>query len=185
MPIPGVDTEEAVLGAILTKGECFKEVALILEERDFYKEPHRLLWRAMSKLDEDGKKIDAISIQEKLRQHKCLTKIGGVSTISSLMDVLFDTGNIVEYAKMVKSASIGRNLKNLGRQLMNDNIEPERRLDIGFSNLTEINKSAAYGRKVVAGEVSTNILTTIIGGNGFSSGVKTGFTGLDQPLNGP
>jgi replicative DNA helicase len=100
------------------------------------------------------------------------------------MDILFDVSNISEYAKMVKSASIGRNLKHLGRKLMNDNIEPERRLDIGFSDLTEINKSASYGRKVAAGEVSANILSTIIGGNGFNSGVKTGFLGLDAPLNG-
>ena len=184
MEVVGVDIEEAVLGAILTKGECFKEAALVIEEQDFYKEPDRLLWRAMSKLDEEGKAIDAVSVQEKLRQHKCLTRIGGASTISSLMDILFDTSNISEYAKMVKSASIGRNLKNLGRKLMNDNIEPERRLDIGFSDLTEINKSASYGRKVAAGEVSANILSTIIGGNGFNSGVKTGFHGLDAPLNG-
>ena len=55
MDLPGVESEEAVLGAILTNGGCYKEAALHLVETDFYSEPHRLLWRAMTALDEDGK----------------------------------------------------------------------------------------------------------------------------------
>ena len=184
MDLPGVESEEAVLGAILANGGCYKEAALHLVETDFYSEPHRLLWRSMTALDEDGKAIDAISVQDKLKQHKCLTRIGGVRALSSLMDILFDTSNVAAYAKMVKSASMGRELKTTGRKLMNDNISPERRLDIGFSDLTEINKSASYGNKVAAGAVSAGILSSIIGGNGFGSGVKTGFHGLDTPLNG-
>lgn len=184
MTIPGVDEEEAVLGAILAQGECYREAAMILEENDYYKEEHRFLWRAMSKLDEEGKKIDAVSVQTKLKQHQCLTRVGGARALSSLMDVLFDVSNVPEYAKAVKDASCGRKLKQTGRRLMNENIEPERRLDIGFSDLTEINKSAAYGKKVRVGDVSAEILSTIVGGNGFGSGVRTGFHNLDGPLNG-
>lgn len=101
-----------------------------------------------------------------------------------MMDQLFDLGNIREYAEAVKDASTGRKLKQAGRKLMNDNIPPERRLDIGFSELVEINKSAAYGRRSKIGEVSNKIMSNVIEGNGFESGVWTGFEELDGPLNG-
>ena len=68
----GVDEEEAVLGAILTQGECYREAAMILEENDFYKEDHRFFWRAMTKLDEEGKKIDAVSVCLLSKQGKVL-----------------------------------------------------------------------------------------------------------------
>ena len=36
--VSGIAEEEAVLGAILTQGECYQEVSSILGLNDFYKE---------------------------------------------------------------------------------------------------------------------------------------------------
>lgn len=184
MDLPGSVEEEAVIGAVLTQGSLFQEAAMILEEKNFYREEFRLIWRAMSYLDGKAQKIDVISVKNVLAKKKCLTRAGGSSGISSLMDGLFDLSNLTYYALAVKDAFIGRELKTTGRKLMNDNIEPERRLDIGFSDLVEINKSAAYGRRSKIGEVSNKILSSVIDGNGFESGVWTGFAELDTPLNG-
>lgn len=184
MTIPGVDEEEAVLGAILTQGEVYQEAAMILEENDFYKEEHRLIWRAMTVLSTSGKKIDPVAVCSMLREKQALTRAGGTSGVSCLMDILFDTSNVAEYAKSVKSASIGRQLKLSGRRLMNDSTSPTERLDAAFADLIEINRRAAYGRRVGASEITNNILSNIIKGNGFELGVNTGFVELDSPFNG-
>ena len=182
--VAGVDEAEALLSVLLTNGECFDEVATILQEHDFYHENHRLLWRAMETLADNSTAIDIVSVRSLLTKKQCLTRVGGTSYLTGLVDVLCDPSNVKHYAKSIKDASTGRKLVQLGKRLMNDNIEPEARIDIGFDTLTEINKSAAYGKKVHAGEVSANVLSTIIGGNGFGSGVETGFYELDGPLNG-
>jgi replicative DNA helicase len=182
--IPGVDEEEAVLGAILTKGEAYQEAASYLRENDFYKEEHRLVWRAMTSLNNQGKKIDAVSVCTVLKEKRCLTKAGGTSSITSLMDILFDVGNVKLYAEGVNSAARGRELKRTGRKLMNEDIPAHQRLDVAYAELTEINKRSEYGKTVRIGDVSDEIVSTVVGGNGFSGGVRMGFHALDDPLNG-
>ena len=184
MTVPGHDEEEAVLGAILTQGSSYQEAAVIIKEEDFYDERFRLIWRAMTKLNNSGKKIDLVSVQTMLKEHRCLTRAGGSSSISALLDILFDVGNIKYYAERVNSAARGRELKRTGRKMMDDNTPAHRRLDIAFTDLAEINKKAAYGKKVSVGDVSSKIMSTLIEGNGFHGGMKTGFYNLDVPLNG-
>jgi replicative DNA helicase len=184
LTVPGVDAEEALLGILLNHGDYFHEVSMIVREQEFYKEDHRLIWRAMEALIDAGIKIDTVSVVQKLRDKRCITRVGGPAAISSLTDTLSDPSNVIHYAKAVLSASIGRWLKSTGRKLANDDIDPERRLDIGFSALHEINKAAAFGNRVHVGDVADEIMSDITGGNGFSCGVWTGFTELDDPLNG-
>jgi replicative DNA helicase len=182
--LAGSNEEEALISVLLLNGQYFNEVSMIVQERDFYREEFRLIWRAMETIDSNNTAIDLVSVRSLLAKKKCLTRVGGSSFLSGLTDVLCDPANVKHYARAIKDASNGRKLKQVGKRLMNDDIDPERRLDIGFSMLAEINKSAAYGKKVHAGEVSASVLSTIIGGNGFLSGVKTGFYELDGPLNG-
>ena len=180
----GVEEEAAVIGAILTQGSCYQDAASILELNYFYKEEHRLIWKAMTALFNDGKKIDAITVASRLKEHKCLTKAGGQSGIASMMDILFDTSNVKEYAKQVRSAYIGRGIKGLGRKLMMDDVSPEDRMDYAFSKLTEYNRKAALNREIKVGKVSEEIVSAVVDGNGFDSGIPTGFKELDEPLSG-
>ena len=184
MTILGAEEEEAVLGSILTRGECYQEAAAIIEESHFYREEYRLVWRAMTALDEKGDKIDPISVSAKLKEKKCLVRAGGASGIATMLDPLFDPQNIVYYAKQVKSAAVGRDLKRIGQNLMLDDIKPEQRMDIAFSNLSDLNRRAVIGKETRVGEVSHGIISDIVDGNGFDQGIKMGFTELDEPMSG-
>ncbi|MCK5016061.1 MAG: hypothetical protein KAS32_03225, partial [Candidatus Peribacteraceae bacterium] len=184
MTVPGHDEEEAVLGAILTQGASYQEAAVIIKEEDFYDERFRLVWRAMTKLSNSGKKIDVVSVCTMLKEHRCLTRAGGSSSISGLLDILFDVGNIKYYAERVNSAARGRELKRTGRKMMDDNTPAHRRLDIAYTELVEINERAAYGESTSVGEVSSQLMADIVEGNGLLGGIKTGFYNLDEPLNG-
>jgi replicative DNA helicase len=184
MTIPGIEEEEAVLGAILTQGSTYQEAAVIIKETDFYNEQHRLVWRAMTELNNLGKPIDPVAVSTILREHKCLTRAGGPSFISGLVDVLCDVSNIKYYAEAVNSAARGRELKRLGRRLMDDDIPPHQRLDIAYTETSEINERATIGKSSTVGEVSSQIVSDIVDGDGFSGGIKTGFYNLDDPLNG-
>ena len=184
MSNPSDDEEVAVLGAILTRGECYQEAANIIEESDLYRESHRLIWRAMTALADKGNRIDVISVASKLKEKQSLTKAGGTSGVSAMTDMLFDTQNIVYYAKQVKSASIGRDLKRIGRNLMGDSITPEQRMDIAFGALSDLNRRAVLSKERKVGEISHSIITDVLDGNGFTEGVPMGFAELDEPLGG-
>ena len=182
--IIGAEEEAALLGAILNQGSAYQEAAVVIKEEDIYGESHRLIWRAMTALNNKGKKIDPISVCTILREKRCLTRAGGTSAVSALVDTLADVSNVKYYAEQVNSAARGRDLKRTGRKMMNDDTPPYRRLDIAFIDIAEINARAAYGKRVSVGDVSSKIMSTLIDGNGFTGGVKTGFYNLDVPLNG-
>lgn len=185
MTIPGTEAEEAVLGAILTQGSTYQEAAVIIHnEHDFYKEEHVLIWRAMTELNSRGIEIEMAAVETILREKKVLTRIGGVTTLTSLSDTMADVANVEFYARAVNSAARGRELKRSGRKMMNDDISPERRLDIAYTEMAEINERAVYGESTSVGETSSQLMADIVEGNGILGGIKTGFYNLDEPLNG-
>ena len=184
MITPGEDEEVAVLGAILSDGACFQEASAIIEERDFYRESNRLIWRAMVALSDKGNSIDVISTCAKLKEHKALTSAGGSAGVSSMMDSLYDVQNIAYYAQEVKSASIGRDLKRIGSRLMLGDVKPEQRMDIAFSALSDLNRRASLTKETSVGDVSRGILADVIDGNGFAAGIPMGFPELDEPMSG-
>ena len=182
--VPGDDEEVAVLGAVLSDGTCFQEVSAIIEERDFYKEENRYVWRAMNALSDAGNSIDVISVCSKLKDNKALTRAGGSSGVASMMDSLFDVQNVVHYAKAVKNASIGRDLKRIGKHLMQDSVKPDQRMDIAFGALSDLNKRAVLSKETSVGDVSKSIIRDVVDGNGFAAGILMGFPELDEPLSG-
>ena len=186
MTTPGIEEEEALLGAILNHGAVFQEVVTLLPmgHMEFYKEEHRLIWRAIAATHEDGNLIDLVSVQARLRKEKVITRAGGPNYVSALLDIPADVGNAVTFAKAVNSASRGRELKRTARKMANDGVSPQRRIDMAYEDLAEINAKACYSKSISVGDVSSEIMSDIIDGNGFHGGIKTGFYGLDVPLNG-
>lgn len=184
MTVNGNDAEEAVLGAILNKGSCYKKAAVLIEEHYLYKEEHRLIWRAMTELHEGRHRIDSVSVKNTLNKHNALKRIGGVIAISSLMDVDADVANVEAYSEMVVRAYNSRFLRSVGRKLMNENISVEDRISIGYTKLREANSIISSGTSLRVGDVSNDIVSSRIDGNGFHGGIKMGFPSLDTPLNG-
>ena len=184
MIVPGSEEEVAVLGAILVQGSCYQDAAAHVVEADFFREEHRLIWRAMAALEEKGDRIDPVSVASKLKEKRCLTRAGGSLGISAMMDSLFDVQNVAHYAKHVKSASEGRELKRIGKNLMLDEIKPEQRMDIAFSALSDLNQRSGMGNAARVGDIAGGIMSDIVDGNGFDVGIKMGFTELDEPLSG-
>ena len=63
-PVPphNLEAEQAVLGAILAAGRLLVEVAGQVEETDFYRPAHRVVWRAINALADRGEPTDPITV---------------------------------------------------------------------------------------------------------------------------
>ena len=62
VPPHNLEAEEAVLGAVLASGRLLAEVAVVLEEADFYRPAHRAIWRAMLRLADRGQPTDPVTV---------------------------------------------------------------------------------------------------------------------------
>ena len=176
--------EVAVLGSCIQEAACWEEVSTFLTQRDFYKEQHRLIWRAMLELAGDGKPVDIVSVIGKLRSKKCLTKVGGAAYISSLGDQTPDVNNAMHYAKEVRGASTSRDLVRVGNGLRNEDILPVRRMEIALGLLSDISNQTVISKEILVGDAAAEIVARVARREDESDGIKIGFPELDEAFGG-
>jgi hypothetical protein len=77
-----VESERAVLGAILLDGKAIFAAAEILTSDDFYLEAHREIFRAMLALAEEEISIDCFTLREEVRRRDKEEMAGGTALLS-------------------------------------------------------------------------------------------------------
>lgn len=95
--------EQAALGGVLIDNAAFWRCRL--NEDDFYRHDHRLIWRAASALCAAEKPCDAISIGEWLEQAGLLEDAGGLAYVGTLAKDSPGSANIEHYAEIVADRS--------------------------------------------------------------------------------
>src|SRR6266478_8967825 len=95
--------------ASLLQGAALK-AAEILDDSMFYKEAHRMLYRAMTSLTERQDVIDPVTLREELARRGDLDRAGGLEYIAALIDVVPTAANIDYHAKIVRDKAVRRRL---------------------------------------------------------------------------
>ena len=104
------EAERAVLAAILLSPRVLPTLSGRLNEEDFYLERHKLLFRVMLELLEQGAEIDLRTLQAQLELRGAFEQVGGVAYLAGLDLDLPDLSRIDLYAEIVKERSVRRRL---------------------------------------------------------------------------
>lgn len=118
-PPQDLAAEQAVLGAIFLNSERLIEVSEYLVAEDFYKTSHQIIFRIMTRLQDERSPIDVLTVHTLLDNQGDLETIGGISYIAELAASTPTAANAVFYAKIVSEKSL---LRKLIRQLT-DSVE--------------------------------------------------------------
>ena len=103
-PLPhNLEAERCVLGPCLLDADAFSRCKP-LEDSDFYRDAHRLIWRALERLDERGAGRDWITIKDALGEGD-LERVGGPVYVMGLVDGLPHHSHVEDYAAIVREAS--------------------------------------------------------------------------------
>lgn len=108
-----VEAERAVLGGIMLKNDAWDLVASLVLEEDFYQLEHRLIFKTIKGLQDSGKPVDVITVQETLEGNgeiPELEKLGGINYLTQLAKETPSVANIESYAEIIKQRS---NLRRL------------------------------------------------------------------------
>ncbi|MFD1484997.1 replicative DNA helicase [Lacticaseibacillus baoqingensis] len=95
------EAEQAVLGGIFLNPKKFVDAAEYVAADDFYMRANRLVYGAMTALQEEEVSIDVVTVQDYLQSHNQLEDIGGVGYVIELADAVPSAANMVYYAKIV------------------------------------------------------------------------------------
>ncbi|MBU3956822.1 replicative DNA helicase, partial [Patescibacteria group bacterium] len=104
------EAETCVLGSILIDKDAIVTVAEFLRPEHFYKEVNRLVYKAVLQLYEEREPIDIITLKQRLKKDKNLTKIGGSTYLTSLVNAVPTAAHVEQYGRMVKDDYTKREL---------------------------------------------------------------------------
>lgn len=115
-----IEMEKSVLGAMMLKqGLVIPKIRSMLNEDDFYRAEHRMVYRVLLELYDSGIEPNILSLSEELRKKQELEKIG-LRYVFMLGESAWTTGYAEAHAKVIKEKAILRRLMLLSEILQEE-----------------------------------------------------------------
>lgn len=111
------EAEACVLGSILIDKDAIATVAEFLLPEHFYKEVNSLIYKAILRLYEEREPIDIVTLKQRLKKDKNLTKVGGSAYLTSLVNAVPTAAHVEQYGRMVKDDYTKRELISAASQI--------------------------------------------------------------------
>lgn len=108
VPPQNLDAERCVIGGMLIDQNAASKVLELLKPEDFYKEQHRLIFKAIIGLYQKSEPADIVTVINAMKGSGDIKDAGGAAYLSEIVDTMPTAANIVYYAKIVHEKSILR-----------------------------------------------------------------------------
>ena len=105
-----IEAEQSVIGAMIIDKSAIAQVFEKLNEDDFYRDGHKVIYKAIREMYAKDMAVDLVTILEYLKTTDMLDKAGGVTYISELSSSVPTTANLSSYIKIVEEKSTLRKL---------------------------------------------------------------------------
>jgi replicative DNA helicase len=181
------EAEQAVLGAMLLDQDAALKAAEILDDTMFYREAHRLLFRAMIALTERGDVIDPVTLRDELMRRGDLDRAGGMEYLGSLIDVVPTAANIDYHARIVKDKAVLRRLIEAATSIIQDAYEGRGTSAEVLDNaehrvfqVAQLRRAEEFTRLKELIWPTMERIEQLQAGHGAVTGVPTGFVDLDR-----
>ncbi len=183
------EAEQSLLGALMLSSNAWDKVADQIDEADFYRENHRLIFRAITELSQQGQPCDAVTVAEWFARNGKLERVDGGAYITMLANETPGPANIIGYAHIVRERSILRQLIEIGTSIADDALQTAGRnskelLEEAEKRIYAIADQGAHRQsgyvpiqKVLADAM--DLLNELQENEGELTGVPTGFAELD------
>ncbi len=102
VPPNDLDSEAAVLSAVMLSRDAFDVVNELLTPEHFYSEANRRVFEAILDLQRSMRAVDVISVAAWLRDHERLQQVGGTPYLAQLTDATPAVANVETHARIVR-----------------------------------------------------------------------------------
>ena len=194
LPPHSVEAEQAVLGGLLLSNPAWDRIGDLIRDSDFYRADHRVLWRTITRLIEDNKPADVLTVAEALKVSGEITDVGGIAYLDQLASGTPSAANIRRYAEIVRERAIMRKLAEVGTNIADSAYSPLGRdarqlLDEAETRILEIGESGGRSSESFAkmSQVLAEVMSRLdeLHRNPASvTGKATGFVDLDEMTTG-
>ena len=186
-----LEAEQSVIGSMLMDREAVIAASEIVTGSDFYQQQYGIMFDAMVELFNEGKPVDLVTLQNRLREKDVPPEISSMEFVRDLLNAVPTSANVRHYANIVSEKAVLRRLIKLTEEIENDcylNKEPvEVIMEETEKKMFQLLGQRNSGDFMPIRQVVINTLENIERASktkGNVTGIPTGFTDLDYKTSG-
>lgn len=186
-----IEVEKKLLSALMLKGgQAIPEVETLLTAEDFYRQEHKLIYKAMLRLSNIGTPLDVLIVENELRKSGDLEKVTR-QYLFGLIPLEYTTLRAETYARVIRQKSLMRQLITAGKRLAVTASDERNQIEDVLSYaekeiLSISNRQVQTGFEGVSDIIQRSFerIHYMHEHRGETLGVKSGLIDLDKILNG-
>ena len=186
-----IEAEQSVIGAMIMDRDAIVVASEILTDEDFYQKQYGVLFDTMLELNNEGKPVDLVTLQDKLKEKNVPPELCSIEFIRGLITAVPTSANVKHYATIVKEKAVLRNLIHVTESITNDcylgNESVEELLETTEKKVFDIVQNRGSTDFVSIQDVVINAIESIESASkskGTVTGIATGFYDLDYKMAG-
>ena len=185
------EAEKSVIGSMLMNADAAMKAIGILHAEDFYDRSNALIFETMKELNDEGKAIDLITLQNALTRKDLPEEFRNMSFVRDLLSSVPTSANVVEYANIVREKATLRRLISVAAGIeencYKEQDETEQILDKAEKDIFGVLQQRSASRSVPIGDIVFEALDAISSAAKSDSsvtGLESGFRDLDAKTSG-
>lgn len=114
-----IEAEQSVVGAMLMDKDAITTSSEIISGSDFYQSAYGVIFDSMVELYNEGKPVDLITLQERLREKDVPPEVASLEFVKDLVTAALTSANVKYYAQIVADKALMRRLIRLNEEIAN------------------------------------------------------------------
>jgi replicative DNA helicase len=189
IPPHSEEAEKAVLGSILIDKDSFIKVYDLLTKDDFYFDKHKIIWESICELFNKHSPVDILTLSNILEEKNMLEKLGGMEYIAELSTSTPSSSHIFSYGLVIKNKAIRRKMIVSGDLIMGMGYEEANEIENDEKSVFSLSQTFVKDKFVPITDILQERFDFFAELHSSEdseqlSGVASGFSGLDEMLNG-
>ncbi len=181
-----IEAEQSVIGAMIMDREAITVASEIICGDDFYGRQYGVLFDTMVELNDEGKPVDLVTLQDRLREKDVPPEVSSLEFIRDLITAVPTSANIKYYANIVAEKATLRKLIRLNEEIANTCYAGKENLEVILEDtekrVFELIQKRNTGDFVPIRQIVMNAMDKIekaSKNSGNVTGIATGFIDLD------
>lgn len=112
-----IEAEESVIGCMMVSRDAITVAADMLTEEDFYNRQYALVFSAIVELNDAGKSVDVVTLQNKLKEKGAPPEVSSLEFAGNLIVAVPTTVHIKDYAEIVSEKAVLRRLIKVSEEI--------------------------------------------------------------------
>ena len=186
-----IEAEQSVIGSMMIDREAIVVASEIVTGDDFYNKQYGIVFETMVELNENGRPVDMVTLQDKLKEKDVPAEVSSLEFVRDIITAVPTSANIRHYANIVAEKSILRKMIRLNEEIENlcysGKESMEFILEDAEKRIFDLVQKRNSGEFVPIRQVVMNALKKIEAASkttGRVTGIATGFYDLDFKTSG-